>query len=212
MGPRFAFLENVPGLVRTDYFGKILGDLAEAGLDAEWTIVSAGECGAPHRRERLWILADAECNGCNEISFKRDARRMGKTKGEEEGRESEAGRLTTRVEYGSEIMANAGCLRQNGIQSKPESGSCSKADSCTGGEDMADPDMSRRQDAEGCGAPTSEEWDETAGVRGWWDTEPRLGRVADGVAHRMDRLKAIGNGQVPAVVVEAWERMTRSVT
>jgi hypothetical protein len=34
----------------------------------------------------------------------------------------------------------------------------------------------------------------------WWTTEPRLGRVAHGVAHRVDRLKAIGNGQVPAVV------------
>ena len=35
----------------------------------------------------------------------------------------------------------------------------------------------------------------------------RLGRVAHGVAHRVDRLKAIGNGQVPAVVVRAWETL-----
>ena len=39
---------------------------------------------------------------------------------------------------------------------------------------------------------------------GWWDVEPRLGRVAHGVADRVDRLRAIGNGQVPAVAALAW--------
>lgn len=43
----------------------------------------------------------------------------------------------------------------------------------------------------------------------WWRTEPELGRVAYGVAHGVDRLRAIGNGQVPAVVVRAWEELTR---
>ena len=39
----------------------------------------------------------------------------------------------------------------------------------------------------------------------WWHTEPRVGRVADGVAHRVDRLKALGNGQVPAVAATAFK-------
>lgn len=38
----------------------------------------------------------------------------------------------------------------------------------------------------------------------WWESEPVLGRVAHGVAHRMDRLTAIGNGQVPIVAAAAW--------
>jgi len=37
-----------------------------------------------------------------------------------------------------------------------------------------------------------------------WPVEPQLGRVAHGVAHRVDRLKAIGNGQVPHVAALAW--------
>jgi DNA (cytosine-5)-methyltransferase 1 len=41
-----------------------------------------------------------------------------------------------------------------------------------------------------------------------WPDEPRVGRVADGVAYRMDRLKAIGNGQVPRVVYSAFRKMT----
>lgn len=50
----------------------------------------------------------------------------------------------------------------------------------------------------------------------WWNadpaertTEPRLGRVAHGVAYRVDRLKAIGNGQVPNVVLLAWHILSR---
>lgn len=55
--PRFAFLENVPGLISSGYFDTILGDLAEAGYDAEWCVLGADDVGAPHRRKRLWILA-----------------------------------------------------------------------------------------------------------------------------------------------------------
>ena len=38
----------------------------------------------------------------------------------------------------------------------------------------------------------------------WWSAEPDVGRVAHGVAARVDRLKAIGNGQVPAVAATAF--------
>lgn len=84
--PRWTLLENVPGLasnskeevgeegeciiyqgnrkankfiVKGSYLGRILGDLAEAGYDAKWTVLGADDCGAPHRRKRLWILAYA---------------------------------------------------------------------------------------------------------------------------------------------------------
>ena len=42
------------------------------------------------------------------------------------------------------------------------------------------------------------------GRRQWWKVEPNVGRVADGVAARVDRLKAIGNGQVPLCAATAW--------
>ena len=44
----------------------------------------------------------------------------------------------------------------------------------------------------------------TNGSRKWWSTEPNVGRVAHGVAVRVDRLKAIGNGQVPLCAATAW--------
>lgn len=43
---------------------------------------------------------------------------------------------------------------------------------------------------------------------GWWASEPGVGRVADGVAHRVDRLKVTGNGQVPLVAATAWGLLT----
>ena len=42
------------------------------------------------------------------------------------------------------------------------------------------------------------------GDTSWWAIEPDVGRVANGVAARMDRLKAIGNGQVPLCAATAW--------
>jgi DNA (cytosine-5)-methyltransferase 1 len=53
---RLVFLENVPGLLHTG-FGEILKDLATAGYDAEWGVFSAQEVGAPHRRNRVFVLA-----------------------------------------------------------------------------------------------------------------------------------------------------------
>jgi DNA (cytosine-5)-methyltransferase 1 len=54
--PRFVVVENVPGLL-TAGMGDILGDLASVGYDAEWTSVPAASVGAPHRRERIFIVA-----------------------------------------------------------------------------------------------------------------------------------------------------------
>lgn len=54
--PRFVLLENVPNLLRRD-FGAILTGLASCGYDAEWKVLSAAGSGAPHLRERLFLIA-----------------------------------------------------------------------------------------------------------------------------------------------------------
>jgi DNA (cytosine-5)-methyltransferase 1 len=55
--PEWLFLENVAALARNPYFGNILRDLAEGGYDATWRVLSAAELGAPHKRDRVWIVA-----------------------------------------------------------------------------------------------------------------------------------------------------------
>lgn len=54
--PRFAILENVSALIARG-LPDILGDLAEMGLDAEWCCIPASAVGAPHHRDRIWIVA-----------------------------------------------------------------------------------------------------------------------------------------------------------
>ncbi len=56
--PRSIFLENVSGLLHGG-IEHVLGDLASVGFDAEWTSVRASDVGAPHRRERIFILANS---------------------------------------------------------------------------------------------------------------------------------------------------------
>ena len=56
--PKFTILENVAALLGFG-MGRVLGDVAEDGLDAEWDCISAGDVGAPHGRDRIWIaIAD----------------------------------------------------------------------------------------------------------------------------------------------------------
>jgi len=55
--PRYLFLENTPGVLVRSGIGTVLGELSEIGYDAEWVSVRASAVGAPHRRERVFILA-----------------------------------------------------------------------------------------------------------------------------------------------------------
>jgi len=57
--PRYAFVENSPALTSRG-LGRVLGDLAALGYDCRWGVVSAADAGAPHLRERIWIVADSE--------------------------------------------------------------------------------------------------------------------------------------------------------
>jgi DNA (cytosine-5)-methyltransferase 1 len=58
--PRWVVAENVPGLLSNDagrFFGAVLRDLAACGYDAEWDCIPASAVGAPHRRDRVWLVA-----------------------------------------------------------------------------------------------------------------------------------------------------------
>lgn len=64
--PRYAVMENVTALLSGDsgrWFGRVLGDLAEIGYDAEWHCIPASHVGAHHRRDRVWIVAYPNGNG-----------------------------------------------------------------------------------------------------------------------------------------------------
>jgi DNA (cytosine-5)-methyltransferase 1 len=63
LGPQYVVVENPPGILdihRGYAFGWILGQLADLGFDAEWSVLSACAMGAPHTRDRLFVVADAD--------------------------------------------------------------------------------------------------------------------------------------------------------
>jgi len=123
VGSPFIFMENSAALPARG-LPRILGGLASVGYDcAAWGVIGAAAAGAPHKRERCWVLAY-----------------------------SGSGR------YGPP---------QNAIQAR--------GDGFING--------------------------------GGWEVEPRMDRVAYGMAHRLDRLRALGNGQVPAVAALAWRTL-----
>jgi len=58
--PQIVFVENVSALLAGDcgkWFGRVLGDLAALGYDAIWHSIPASHLGAPHQRDRVWIVA-----------------------------------------------------------------------------------------------------------------------------------------------------------
>ncbi len=60
--PQFVVVENVAALLSRG-LSDVLGDLAARGYDAEWVALPASAVGAPHYRDRLWIVAYPECKG-----------------------------------------------------------------------------------------------------------------------------------------------------
>lgn len=76
--PRHVLLENVPGLISCGYIGEVLGDLAEMGFDARWGVLSARAAGFPHKRDRLWIVANSERGERRKEQHNGADRRMGR--------------------------------------------------------------------------------------------------------------------------------------
>jgi DNA (cytosine-5)-methyltransferase 1 len=75
--PRYVLVENSPMLVARG-LGRILGDLATLGYNARWGVLGAYHAGAPHRRERIWIVAHSKRYAEREESRCWPSRRMGR--------------------------------------------------------------------------------------------------------------------------------------
>lgn len=60
--PRYVLVENSP-ILTSRGLGRVLGDLASLGFDARWGCISAAETGAHHKRDRMWIVANADGSG-----------------------------------------------------------------------------------------------------------------------------------------------------
>jgi DNA (cytosine-5)-methyltransferase 1 len=75
--PRYAIMENVAALLGRG-LERVLGDLAALGYDAEWHCIPASAVGAPHRRDRIWIVGDASGEGPQGYGSEHKLRSLGR--------------------------------------------------------------------------------------------------------------------------------------
>ena len=203
--PRFVLVENVPALL-TRGLDAVLGTLASLGYDAEWTCLPAAAVGAPHIRDRVFIVANAQrsergargSQGCRmehaanglQGKWKEDPGWPG-VSGEEMADPNTDGRRLQGVEelHGQQWPGINGTHRDDALRLRDD-GSDAQRDRLEG-------IFSRRPEARA-----------TLGSgRDWWATEPDVGRVAYGVPARVDRLRGLGNAVVPQVAEWIGQRI-----
>lgn len=187
--PRYVIVENVAALLHRG-MGRVLGDLAACGYDAEWQILSAESVGAPHLRERVFIVAVAQGDG------------RGSRRAKSAGQFGQAGIVST----GSQVPnAHSDRFGHRTIQHQP--GTECEATAIIGNDGpqgvASNPDFQSLEVGTCFGRDTRQKLttfkrDCSTGT-GQWAVEPGICRVANGVPHRVDRLRGLGNAVVPQV-------------
>lgn len=183
--PRFVFLENVAALLTVDggaAFGDVLGSLASLGYAAEWTLLRASDVGAPHRRERLFVLADlADTDGDGLLRLGEDDVRPVPRLGEQRGHDAD-GRGALGRGRTPDQPAGAAPLGLGGPQSVVGRG----ADGLPGRVDR---------------------WPARPGeAQADWEP-PRVGKASDPT--RPQRLRTLGNAVVEQQACAAWQLLWR---
>jgi DNA (cytosine-5)-methyltransferase 1 len=181
--PKFVVMENVAAILNNG-LDIVLGELSEAGYDAEWSIISASSLGAAHRRSRWWCVAytndyGSSSSSINEFDDKTDSssqkgqNQISKSSGSSESSDSRV----IRSSEGNVTDSNSEGLQRK-ILSKMESGIWSAK-------------HTRRLDPN---------WRS-------YVSKPILPRGSYGLSNRVDRTKALGNSIVPAVAAIPLQRV-----
>ncbi len=186
--PRYVLVENSPVLTSRG-LGVVLGDLAALGYDAEWGVLGAVHAGAPHNRERIWILGTERSGQLPYAKYERIGRREQQPQGTKEP--------ASQHPIGHVANGNL-CGRLHGqIAEQPAEGRFdAQREPEPSGEDVADATDGRPQEAQTDAIEdgqtdarpiASGELQRRLSGCSWWSTEPRLGRNVDGLAENMDR-------------------------
>ena len=174
--PTWVLAENVPG-IRGTILDEVLSDLENLAYKAMPIDIPACAFNAPHRRERIFIVAHAEYNGRVETSGQQTIETM-----EQRARREKEASCAEQFERGdtrstlSEDVADTTQLYRDGCNAH------------------------REQLAPGIISELGDRSSEARQTSDWWTVEPDVGRVANGVPRRVDRLRALGNAVVPQVV------------
>lgn len=196
--PKFVFLENVPAITSRGGL-RVVREITQMGYDTRWCVISAASVGALHRRERWFLLAHS--NGSRSGPHLRAAYGDEAQDGQED--------LQQPISSGADV-AHSQCERlsqcEHEKRSRPEKGLSQR-----GCPDVADArcPCERMSEEDRRDINDDPEWTSFHDPRcsRFWQTEPDMGRVADGVSFRMDRIKALGNAVVPLQAKTAFETL-----
>jgi len=199
--PRYVFAENSPLLIHRG-LQRVLGDLYEMGYDARWGIVSAENAGAPHKRDRIWVFAYPCKVRCNAWRTEQSLQRVGVDGNSQMADSDNPGNRFNG--FRNDKDGEAESEKRKGVE---------RVESSKGCQIMADSQMPGQQsEFNGQGETEFRRRNTRQGEpERWWEIEPDVGRVAHGVAFRVDRLKSIGNGQVPQAMALAWKILTQNI-
>lgn len=184
--PAWVLCENVAGHIKLG-LDSVLSDLESEGYAVQPFVIPACAVDAPHRRDRVWILANASGGRCGE---------------QREGQIQQQGR--TKAFSSSETDANPNSKLRHGSRAPGrETRRDEPANLC---QTLADSDSDSGERLKPC-QPDAKKWQEqgkrSAGSCGdgfrRWPAEPPMGRVANGVPRRVDRIRALGNAVVPQI-------------
>jgi len=170
--PTWVIGENVSGHIKLG-LDTVLQDLESEGYSVRAFSISASSIGANHQRERVWIIAHSNLENTRQhgrrIESTWDTESLGSRTSEETEWSSDSNKINGSSE-GASLMGESSDTNSQGLQGRRS-------------EQQLRKDETER--------PTS--WDS------WWGVEPDVGRVANGIPHRVDRLKGLGNSLVPAI-------------
>ena len=218
--PLQCFFENVDGHISLG-LSTVISDLEEDGYRATWGIFSAREVGAPHQRKRVYILGNSEHYGSStsEIRGGASSTSNNTTQGQNEASKSQrASKPDCEGDLsGAYILADTSGEGLQGSQwlgkARKEGISRGLTPECS--DQLADTICSRSE----TGIPGQERYNKERDARvsincggehgRWqigmpWPPEPRLGRVVDGCADRVDRIRLLGNAVVPQTAAKAY--------
>lgn len=195
--PQYLFLENVPGIIDGG-ISHILKSLAERGFNAEWGCLRASEVGANHQRDRAFIFAYCAERGCT-LSHDFSDGLLTRWFNDKKSGEGIIGERRMERDQSS-IMRENVSDSDFGLSSRKKEEILPRGNfSFNGGSDVSNSYCKRINEGR---QNLSTRVIESNGFEGgispdWWQIEPSVGRVVNGLAHRVDRLRACGNGVVP---------------
>ena len=211
--PRYVLAENVPGIITT-YIDTVLSDLEGQGYTCATFNIPAVAFDAPHRRERIFILAyssEVRCERLNGIQERLEHHERRESFRKSDSQSSLQRNVSNPLRFISESRTGGRGVRQ-------------------GDKNVADTIRGRRESRSGREKERNiREFDKSGllanpqgihaqgfnqrqgqrkpGRESWWTVEPDVGRVAHGIPSRVDRLRGLGNAVVPQVAQWIGERI-----